>query len=395
MSRVFFTAMAAGCIVLGCSPGERPTAGSSGSSEAYTWNLPAGLPMPLVPEDNPMTADKVTLGRMLFYDKRLSANTSISCATCHRQALAFTDGRVTPVGLEGAVHPRNAPTLANVAYVPRLNWADPGTRTLEMQMKGPLFGHGAPIIEMGLVDDQHREAALAKMLADERYTGIFPRAFPGVSKLSFEHVIKAIACFVRTLVSGGSAWDRYRLGDQAALGAAERRGMYIARDHLGGALCHHCHEGFNLSGPVKHVDAPFDEVVFANIGLYNVGNTGAYPEGNQGLYDYTKRLSDRGKFRTPTLRNIAVTGPYMHDGSVATLEDVVAIYVAGGRDIDAGPHAGDGRKNPHKSAGLSGMPLTKEERQDLVAFLRALTDEGFLADPRLSNPYPGDVFFGE
>lgn len=395
MSRAFFIAIIAGFAALGCSPGERSTTANTGSPEPYTWNLPAGFPMPLIPSDNPMTADKVALGRMLFYDKRLSAKASISCATCHQQALAFSDGRVTPVGLKGDVHPRNAPTLANIAYVPRLNWANPQAKTLEVQMEGPLFGHGAPIIEMGLVDDQRRGEALARLLNDKRYREGFAKAFPDASTMTFEHVIKAIACFERTLISGGSAWDRYRLGDEAALGAAERRGMFIAREHLDGALCHHCHDGFNLSGPVKHVDAPFDEIVFANIGLYNVGNTGAYPEGNQGLYEHTKNLSDRGKFRTPTLRNVAVTGPYMHDGSVATLEDVVAIYVAGGRNIVEGPYAGDGRKNPHKSAGLSGMPLNADQQKDLVAFLTALTDDGFLSDPRFSNPYPQDAFYGE
>lgn len=395
MSRAFFIAMVVGYLVLGCSPGERPATANTGSPESYTWNLPAGFPMPLIPSDNPMTADKVELGRMLFYDKRLSANETISCATCHQQALAFSDGRVTPVGLEGDVHPRNAPTLANVAYAPRLNWANPEAKTLEVQMEGPLFGHGAPIIEMGLIDDLRRGEALARLFDDKRYQATFARAFPDASTMTFEHVIKAIACFERTLVSGGSAWDRYHAGDEMALDAAERRGMYIARDHQGGALCHHCHDGFNLSGPVKHVDAPFDEVVFANIGLYNVGNTGAYPAGNQGLYEFTKNLSDRGKFRTPTLRNVAVTGPYMHDGSVATLDDVVDIYVAGGRNIVEGPYAGDGRKNPHKSAGLSGMPLSAGQRKDLVAFLNALTDNGFLSDPRFSNPYPEDAFFGE
>lgn len=395
MSRAVFILMVAGSLVLGCSPGERPATVKPGSPESYTWNLPAGFPMPLIPLDNPMTVEKVALGRMLFYDKRLSANETISCATCHQQSLAFSDGRVTPVGLEGDVHLRNAPTLANVAYAPRLNWANPEAKTLEVQMEGPLFGHGAPIIEMGLIDDLRRGEAITRLLDDERYQEGFARAFPDASTMIFEHVIKAIACFERTLISGGSAWDRYRLGDESALGAAERRGMYIAREHLDGALCHHCHDGFNLSGPVKHEDAPFDEIVFANIGLYNVGNTGAYPEGNQGLYEFTKNLSDRGKFRTPTLRNVAVTGPYMHDGSVATLEDVVAIYVAGGRNVVEGPYTGDGRKNPHKSAGLSGMPLSSGQRQDLVAFLNALTDDGFLSDPRFSNPYPEDAFFGE
>lgn len=385
----------AGALALGCSqPGSGPSPDAGGADVPFVWDLPPGFPEPIVPADNPMTEGKVALGRMLFYDKRLSADGSLSCATCHRQERAFTDGHVTPAGIAGDLHPRNVPTLANVAYAPRLNWGDPVTRTLEAQMEGPLFGHGAPIVEMGLTDESRREAALARLLADDRYPPRFEGAFPGVSAVSFEHVVKAVAAFERTLLSGGAAWDRYRAGDVSALDTAARRGLEMVADHGAGTLCHHCHDGFNLSGQVKHVDAPFDEVVFINIGLYNVGGTGAYPEGNQGLYEHTHLLSDRGKFRTPTLRNVAVTGPYMHDGSAAALEDVVAIYEAGGRNVEEGPFAGDGRENPHKSAGLSGMSLTDGRRQDLLAFLNALTDEGFLVDPRFSNPYPGDESFG-
>jgi cytochrome c peroxidase len=126
---------------------------------------------------------------------------------------------------------------------------------------------------------------------------------------------------------------------------------------------------------------------FENDGLYNVGNQGAYPEGNQGLREFTKRASDDGKFRVPTLRNIARTAPYMHDGSIATLDEVIDMYAAGGRVLTSGPYAGDGRLHPQKSAFVRGFELTTEERADLLAFLESLTDEAFLRDPRLQDPF--------
>ena len=174
-----------------------------------------------------------------------------------------------------------------------------------------------------------------------------------------------------------------------------RCGAEIFNTDYKGAVCHHCHNGITFTNDVTHERAPFDEVVYTNVGLYNVGGTGDYPPGNQGLFETTKNPADRGKFRTPTLRNVSVTAPYMHDGSVATLEDVIAHYQRGGRRIDEGPLAGDGRDSLIKERGLGGMALDEDDVRDLVAFLDALTDHDFLVDPRFSNPEPGNPNFGD
>lgn len=165
--------------------------------------------------------------------------------------------------------------------------------------------------------------------------------------------------------------------------------------HYKGSVCHHCHNGITFTNDVTHERAPFAEVVYTNVGLYNIGGKGYYPAGNQGLFETTKNPDDRGKFRTPSLRNVAVTAPYMHDGSVATLEETILHYQRGGRNIEDGPLAGDGRASPIKERGIGGMDLDDGDVRDLVAFLEALTDDAFLTDPRWSNPEPGDPRFGE
>lgn len=146
---------------------------------------------------------------------------------------------------------------------------------------------------------------------------------------------------------------------------------------------------------MRHERAPEGEVAYVNVGLYLLAPNGAYPTGNQGLFETTGRDADRGKFRVPTLRNVAVTAPYMHDGSVQTLEEVLAVYQDAGRVIPRGPFAGDGRGNPNLDSGLNGMTLDDSDLSALAAFMRALTDEKFLTDPRFANPYPHDPSFGE
>jgi cytochrome c peroxidase len=154
--------------------------------------------------------------------------------------------------------------------------------------------------------------------------------------------------------------------------------------------CHHCHGGFNFSEATIHAGSVFDSALFHNTGLYNLDGEGAYPANNTGIFEITGDPADMGRFRAPTLRNIAVTGPYMHDGSMDTLEAVLDHYAAGGRLIEDGPNAGDGRASPLKSGLVAGFSLTEDERADLVAFLESLTDETFLTDPALSDPYAED-----
>ncbi|MEM8934190.1 MAG: MbnH family di-heme enzyme, partial [Acidobacteriota bacterium] len=349
----------------------------------YDWGLPGGFPEPRVPDDNPMTAAKVELGRHLFYDRRLSGNGLQSCASCHRQELAFSDGLALAVGSTGETHPRNSMALVNVAYNATLTWAHPELEQLEDQITTPMFGTHP--VELGITG--HEDEVLERLQDDTTYARLFRDAFPGdPTPIEWNHIVKALASFTRTLISVDSPYDRfvYR-GDTAALSASARRGMelFLSEDFE----CHHCHGGFNFSVASVHVATAFPEKVFHNTGLYDLGD-GAYPPDNLGAFEITHRSEDMGKFRPPTLRNIAVTAPYMHDGSIATLDEVLDTYAAGGRHLRDGPHAGDGRRNPFKSGFVPGFPISEQEKRDLLAFLRALTDEAFLTDPRFADPFP-------
>lgn len=153
------------------------------------------------------------------------------------------------------------------------------------------------------------------------------------------------------------------------------------------AECFHCHSSFNFNDQTVHAGSRMVETPFHNTGLYNIGGTGAFPEPNRGVYELTQLVKDMGKFRAPSLRNVEVTGPYMHDGSIATLEDVLDFYAAGGRNITSGPHAGDGRANPYKNDFINQINLTAQERADIVAFLKSLTDQDLLTNPKLSDPF--------
>lgn len=353
-----------------------------GSSSGWAWNLPAQFPVPRVPADNPMTADKVALGRFLFYDRRLSGNGTQACASCHVQSLAFTDGRITALGSTGQGHPRNAQHLGNVAYNPTLTWANNALTDLETQMLVPLFGT-APV-EMG-INDGNRAAVLARLQGDAAYPAMFSAAFAGdAAPVSWGNVVKAIAAFQRTLVSGNSKYDQYLRG-QATLTDAEQRGLTLFFGEK--AECFHCHGGINFNDQFVHASSRLTETPFHNTGLYNIGGTGAFPEPNRGLFELTALAADMGKFRAPSLRNVEVTAPYMHDGTIATLAEVLEFYAGGGRVISSGPHAGDGRSNPFKDPLVSRITLDAQEREDLVAFLKTLTDHEFLTNPRLSDPF--------
>lgn len=347
----------------------------------YQWPLADGMPHPQVPVDNPMTVAKVSVGRRLFYDSRLSVNGTTACATCHIQALAFTDGKPRAIGATSEIHPRGSMSLVNIAYASRLTWANPLLEHLEDQALTPMFGDNP--VEMGMGG---REDVLVELLrADEIYADAMPNAFPDdADPYSVLNAVRAIAAFVRSIVSFDASYDRFLAGDSDAMVASAERGMDLFFSER--LECFHCHGGFNFTDSTTHENSRVDRVGFHNTGLYNVDANGAYPAENTGLYDMTGERRDMGRFRAPTLRNIAVTAPYMHDGSIATLEDVIAHYERGGRLIDDGPYAGDGRRSPYKSEFIKGFDLTDEERSDLLAFLRALTDEKVLGDPTLSDP---------
>jgi len=299
-------------------------------SADFDWNLPKGFPRPVVPAGNPMSAVKVELGRYLFYDKRISVNGKQSCASCHRQELAFTDGRAKAEGTTGQAHSRGTMSLVNVAYAPALTWANPELASLEEQALIPMLGEHP--VELGL-KGREREF-LAVVRGEPVYSKLFPQAFPGESDVfSLVNICKAIAAFERTIISMRSPYDRYRWGDdRSAISDAAKRGelLFFSSERAG---CFQCHAGWNFSGR------------FFDTGI----------------------AKESGKFRAPTLRNVAVTAPYMHDGSVATLEDVIDRYAAGGK--------------------VRAFTLTDGDKRDLIEFLKSLTEEGLLRDPRWSNPW--------
>jgi cytochrome c peroxidase len=352
------------------------------SEGSYEWRLPQGFPLPRVPENNPMTAEKVELGRYLFYDVRLSGNGTQSCSSCHLQALAFSDGRALPVGSTGDVHPRNAMSLTNSAYSATLTWANPNLTLLERQIPIPMFGEHP--VELGITGNE--EAVMARLRADARYQQMFIAAFPNQGDpFTFSNITLALSSFTRTLISGNAPYDQYLRGDTTAMSESAQRGMELFLSE--GLECHHCHTGFNLTLSTVTANTTFEERPFFNTGLYNIGGTGAYPIGNTGLHEITNISTDMGRFRPPTLRNIALTAPYMHDGSLATLRDVIQFYMDGGRVIESGEYAGDGRANPYKSGLVPGFTLTDQEIDDLIAYLQSLTDEEFITDPRFSDPF--------
>lgn len=349
----------------------------------YNWQLPAGFPEPMVPDDNPMTADKVELGRHLFYDRNLSANQTQSCGSCHIQSLAFTDGEPVGLGSTGEAHSRSSMSLVNVGYASTLTWANPVMRTLERQALVPLFGEHP--VELGLVGME--DTLLQRLMDEPVYDAQLAKAFPEANGLfTLDHVTKALAAFQRTLISGNSPFDRYENGDPAALSASEKRGMQLFFSEE--LECFHCHGGFNFSDSTTHLGKAFEEIAFHNTGLYNVDGAGGYPEPNVGLFSFSENPSDMGRFKAPTLRNIGITAPYMHDGSVATLSDTLDHYAAGGRTLETGIHAGIGSQNPNRSEFVTGFELSQAERRDVIAFLHALTDEQVLNDPRFSDPWP-------
>lgn len=362
-----------GLVVVGC--------GGTESGDSWPWNLPAHFPLPKVPQSNPMSSAKVDLGRHLFYDVRLSYNESQSCGSCHEQDRAFTDARAQGLGSTGELHPRGPMALVNVAYAGSLNWGNPLVRDLESQALGPLFGESP--VELGMAG--HEDELVERLSTDDYYSGAFETAFGPDGTVSIETITKALASFQRTLLSYRSPYDRYAEGETEALTPAARRGLDLFLSER--LECFHCHGGFNLSGSVDHEGSRFDQAAFFNNGLYNLDGEGAYPEDNQGLYTFSGLDRDKGRFKPPTLRNIAVTAPYMHDGSLATLEDVLDHYVRGGTQTSSGAYAGDGRDSPNKSSFVIGFELTPSDREDLLAFLNALTDEAFLTDPAFSDPF--------
>ena len=297
---------------------------------------PLGL-MPIIwPADNPYSPQKAELGRLLYFDTRLSADGTLSCATCHDPKLAFTDGAAVSTGIRGQKGGRSAPTVINRAYSLAQFW-DGRAATLELQALGPM----ANSIEMG-----NSHPVIAKTLrAIPGYRALFARAF-GTEDITIDHAAKAIATFERTILSGNAPYDRYKAGNRSAMTPPQIRGMNIFFDK---AKCDQCHEGIN-----------FTSNMYANIG---VGTD--KPKPDEGRFAVTKNPKDWGAFKTPTLREIERTAPYMHDGSLKTLEEVVDFYDKGGL------------ANQNLDDRMKRLKLSDIEKKDLVAFLKALSGEGW------------------
>ncbi|MFT3967506.1 MAG: cytochrome c peroxidase [Sphingobium sp.] len=298
----------------------------------WRWNLPEGIAPPPVPADNPMSAAKVELGRRLFYDADLSIDGTMACAACHEQKRGFADGNRTRAGVHGDPGRRNVPGLANVAWLAPLTWADPRQSTLEAQLLVPVLGDHP--VEMGM---KGQEAEIARRLArDPCYRRMFRAAFPERrGAIDMGTVARAVAAFERTLLSFGSPADQYRAGDAAALSGPARRGAALFE-----AACASCHAGPHYSDNAFHrIEPPTGE--------------------DRGLIEVTGRAEDAGAFRTPGLRNVALGAPYFHDGGAPDLAAAI---------------------DRHRLA------VVPADRDALVAFLQALTDPGFVTDPRFALP---------
>ena len=366
-------------------------------------NLPVDFPEPEVPCNNTLNADRIALGRLLFFDRNLSFNQTQSCADCHQPASGFTDGLNTSVGSEGGIHPRNAMSLTNVVYNSTMNWANPLVTNLHQQALAVLL-NDAPI-ELGW--DGHEEDILSRLRAPDAvdysgtpfavaapdYPAMFAAAFADdADPFTIFNVTLAIEAFEVTMISGNSEFDREQRGEANAMSDAAKAGRELFFSER--LECFHCHGGINFSDSINHAGTVFTQASFHNNGLYNIDVTGDgigdgnFPAGNQGLFEETLLPEDKGKFRAPTLRNIELTAPYMHDGSIASLDEVIDHYSAGGRTIDApDPNAGNGSLSPNKSPLLAGFVITANERLDLIEFFRSLTDWEFICNPDFSDPF--------
>jgi cytochrome c peroxidase len=312
------------------------------AAEEYPWHLPRGFPTPAVPWDNPMSEAKATLGERLFFEPRLSVTGRYSCSSCHDPAHSFAQARPVAIGATGEALPHNAMALVNVAYNISFGWTKPRVRSLEAQMLEPMLNEHP--VELGL---KGRAAALcAQLAADPAYAAAFGAAFPGdPAPVTFDHLVKAIATFERTLISGGSPFDRYVFnGEHEALSGEAKQGMALFFSKRAG--CSGCHSGFNVAGNWRDT------------------------QGETGRASFARNGASRQPMRVPTLRNVALTAPYMHDGRFESLAAVLDHYSS-----VATQAARADRRLPR-------VPFSSAERTALISFLDSLTDETFVSRAR-------------
>lgn len=306
--------------------------------DLYELEVPSHFPTPTIPDDKTLTAEKIALGRKLFFDPILSSDSTISCGSCHKQEKAFADDGQLSRGVENRPGTRNAPALINAVYGRSFFW-DGSSPTLERQVLFPIESE----VEM----NSNMADVIAKLRNHVAYPGLFQAAFGDIP--TADGLTDAIAAFERTLISVNAPFDQFRQGDSLAMSAAQYRGMELFFGEK--AECFHCHGGFNFT----------DEDFHSN-GL------DAEPE-DPGRWRLTGLESDRGLFKTPTLRNIELTAPYMHDGRFETLEAVIDHYASGGA------------AHLNKSPLIRQFILSDGEKEDLIQFLKALSDPVFLTNP--------------
>ncbi len=339
--------------LVGCSKGPsnapppKPVTVSANTETPANVDIPLGLPLFEVPPDNLMTAEKIELGKKLFFDTNLSSDRSMSCATCHDEQTGWSNGQAFAVGIDGTVGTRNTPTLFNVAYN-RFQFWDGRAATLEKQALGPILNPA----EMMLTS---HEEIVARVSEKPEYHELFSKAFD--DGITPTNVAKAIASFERTILAGDAPYDRFQNGDLDSLSPSAQRGMKL---FFGGrARCGACHP------------APF----FTDSLFYNLGVGMDKDNPDLGRRNVTNMESSTGKFKTPTLRNIAMTAPYMHDGSMKTLDEVMEFYIKGGH------------KNPYLDGDVVKIRMNAEEKQELITFMvEGLTSSDPLDRPTAMNP---------
>lgn len=301
------------------------------SASSLAVPVPLGLDLAApVPEDNPLSRAKIDLGRLLFFEPVLSADRSLSCSSCHQPAHYFANGRRVSQGIAGRKGHRNVPSILNVAYGRSFFW-DGRAPTLEVQVLGPIQGHS----ELGM----NLQELMVRLQGEDRYRTAFRHAF-GKGEITPENLARALASYLRTLRSGNAPIDRYLHGDTSALSPDARKGFRL---FTGRANCGAC-----------HIIPLFTDHRFHNTGV-------SWGSADSGRIAVTGDSVDRGAFKTPSLRNVAMTAPYMHDGSLASLEDVVDRYDRGGMP------------NPYLDEEIHPLRLTPVQKRQLIAFLRSLT----------------------
>lgn len=365
--KIFLISAVLVCAAFFCKKRPEAKKETAGGAVVFIDTKISGLPLLPIPADNLESPAKVALGERLYNDKRLSRDGEVSCATCHDPKKAFTDNLRVSRGFQNKKGARNAPTVINAAFYKEQFW-DGRRPSLEAQSKDPLLNP----VEHAL---KSHDEVVEIIRGDESYVKEFQSVFgmePG--GITIDHFAKAVAAFERTVVSGDSPFDRFRYGgDQNAISAAAKRGLAL---YLGKARCQECHtigETSALFFDNKHhnLGVGFDVIedrLSEIVELYNSGQSEkltAREKSELGRYVVTKNSEDIGAFKTPTLRNIVLTGPYMHDGSIKTLKEVIELYNRGGNE------------NPFLSSGIRPLKLTPREIGDLVEFLKTLTSDSF------------------